>query len=234
MHNSYNIIGETLFMKELYSDFMYFLYRTRRVEMAATECKTLEGCYADVCSVETKGVYEYELKASMNDIHNEKHKPKHKIYAQFDKFKRSLPQYFSFVIPAEIESQVMALIDDGHFNKKYGIVTYTGKLFKFVKQPHRLNTGNSGYIRQEIIRRQIHDFSELVKLQGELSERLTELSDVVEQQREEILRLDPHGSKDPDKMLLDSIALGQVKQIVDDWEATPLERVAAIEKVLKS
>lgn len=146
-------------MKQVYIELMSYLSRTRRVEIAATECRTIPNVYADILSVETKGVYEYEIKVSYNDIHNDKKKDKHTIYGRFDKYKRSLPQYFVMVLPVEVVQTYMQCLEDGHFNPKYGVLSYDKDYnFKYVKGPYRLNKGLAGYLRTEIQRRSLDDF----------------------------------------------------------------------------
>jgi len=155
-------------MKPIYVELLKYLSRVRRAEIAATECKTLKGVYADVLSIETKGVYEYEIKASTNDIHNDKYKKKHGLYAQFNKYKRSIPQYMFFVLPAtDCVPVYNKLVENGYFNKKYGIIIYDSVSeypnFTVAKNPHRLNTGHGYNLRKEVTRRSSQDFSDLCK-----------------------------------------------------------------------
>ena len=157
-------------MKPLYLEFIKYLTLSKRAELVATECKTCPGSIADVLSVERKGVYEYELKESMNDYHNETKKSKHRTYAQFKRHKRTLPQYFTLVIPIVILEFVERMPE---INPKYGIMTHSvnavGQMkFKYHREPKRLNTGNSGTLRKEILRKMVHDHVQVIERYQEL------------------------------------------------------------------
>ena len=138
-----------MLMKSACLDWLRFQHRC---PIVATEVGVWS---SDVMGINTKGVYEIEIKVSETDFMADFRKHKHRMYEIGDS---CTPDYFYFCVTKEIESYVTERLQD--LDSPYGVLvhSFTGKMSHMMsdentvtvrRQARKLNTQDQNRTRME-------------------------------------------------------------------------------------